>query len=86
MAGAFVPGRGDFLRLLSDPAEGHEQAGARPWLVLTPAPFNLRRKLIIACAVISRDSGYAAQVPIPPETGLTRARNRFPFARGRQFQ
>ncbi|MDD5092698.1 MAG: type II toxin-antitoxin system PemK/MazF family toxin, partial [Candidatus Wallbacteria bacterium] len=36
----FVPDRGDVVWLSLDPREGHEQAGRRPAVVLSPAVYN----------------------------------------------
>jgi mRNA interferase MazF len=47
---------------------GHEQAGARPALVLTEAAFNARTDLAVVCPITSKIKGYPFEVVIP--TGL----------------
>jgi mRNA interferase MazF len=36
----YVPDRGDIVKLNFSPQEGHEQAGYRPALILSPARYN----------------------------------------------
>lgn len=43
MADGYVPERGDIVWLQFDPQAGHEQAGHRPALVLSPTLYNGRR-------------------------------------------
>jgi mRNA interferase MazF len=59
-----APERGDVVWLSFSPQAGCEQAGRRPALVLTPAPFNIRIGLAIACPVTSRVKGYPFEVPL----------------------
>lgn len=54
---AFVPKRGDIIRLDFDPSAGHEQHGTRPALVLSPEAFN-RFGMALACP-ITRGGGFA---------------------------
>ncbi len=54
---AWVPRRGDIIRLDFDPSAGHEQQGTRPALVLSPEAFN-RFGLALACPV-TRGGGFA---------------------------
>ena len=39
---AYIPERGDAVWISLDPQAGHEQAGRRPALVLSPAAYNGR--------------------------------------------
>ncbi len=43
----YVPDAGDIVWLHFDPQAGHEQAGRRPALVLTPARYNGARGMVI---------------------------------------
>lgn len=54
---AWVPRRGDVIRLDIDPSAGHEQQGTRPALVLSPEAFN-RFGLALACPV-TRGGAFA---------------------------
>ena len=50
----YVPDRGDILWIDLSPQAGHEQAGRRPALVITPKSYNVLRKLMIACPITSK--------------------------------
>lgn len=63
---AYVPERGDFVWLQFDPRAGHEQAGRRPALVLSPKAYNRKVGLAIFCPVTSNVKGYPFEVEIPP--------------------
>ncbi|MFO0697848.1 MAG: type II toxin-antitoxin system PemK/MazF family toxin [Nitrospira sp.] len=43
----YVPDRGNIVWLQFNPQAGHEQAGHRPALVLSPASYNRLRGLIL---------------------------------------
>jgi mRNA interferase MazF len=64
--GAYVPERGDAVWITLDPQAGHEQAGRRPALVLSPSAYNGRVGLALLCPITSRAKGYPFEVPIPP--------------------
>ena len=70
---AFVPDTGDLIWLTFDPQAGHEQAGRRPALVLSPKPYNQRSGLALVCPVTSQLKGYPFEVPLPPGCGVTGA-------------
>ena len=63
-----APDRGDLVWLTFEPRVGHEQGGRRPALVLSPARYNGRVGLLIACSITSKVKGYAWEVALP--TGL----------------
>jgi mRNA interferase MazF len=60
-----VPDRGDAVLISLDPQAGHEQAGRRPALVLSPAHYNGRVGLALFCPITNRLKGYPFEVPIP---------------------
>jgi mRNA interferase MazF len=60
-----VPGRGDIVWTTFDPAVGHEQAGTRPALVLSPSSYNSKVGLAIVCPVTSQIKGYPFEVVLP---------------------
>ncbi len=62
---AYVPERGDAVWISLDPQVGHEQAGRRPALVLSPAAYNGRVGLALLCPITSRAKGYPFEVPLP---------------------
>ena len=61
----FVPERGDLVKMSFDPQSGHEQAGWRPALVISPAPYNRASSLALVCPVTSRVRGYPFEVALP---------------------
>ncbi|MBN1686772.1 MAG: endoribonuclease MazF [Spirochaetales bacterium] len=58
----YVPNRGDIIWLDFDPQAGHEQAGKRAAIVLTPKEYNGKTNLSIACPITSRTKGYPFEV------------------------
>ena len=70
---AYVPNAGDIVWLEFDPQAGHEQAGHRPALVLSPAKYNGMRGMMICCPLTSRIKGYPFEVVVsenPPSAVL----------------
>ena len=61
----FVPERGDLVKMSFDPQSGHEQAGWRPALVISPALYNRASSLALVCPVTSRVRGYPFEVALP---------------------
>ena len=61
----YIPHRGDVVWLSFTPQAGHEQAGRRPALVLSPSAYNGRVGLALCCPVTSRVKGYPFEVPVP---------------------
>jgi len=71
VAEGFVPGSGDLIWLTFDPQAGHEQAGRRPALVLSPQSYNRRAGLLLACPVTNQAKGYPFEVLLPRGCGAT---------------
>lgn len=65
----YVPDAGDIVWLQFDPQAGHEQAGHRPALVLSPASYNGRRGMMICCPMTSRSKGYPFEVAAGDDAG-----------------
>jgi len=65
-ASPYVPGRGDIVWLSFDPQAGHEQAGRRPAVVLSPVGYNEKVGLALVCPITSQVKGYPFEVAIPP--------------------
>jgi mRNA interferase MazF len=61
---AYVPDRGDIVWLQFNPQAGHEQAGHRPALVLSPANYNRLSGLMLCCPMTSKKKGYPFEVVI----------------------
>ena len=62
----YVPDRGDLVWLQFDPQAGHEQAGNRPAVVLSPRLYNQKSGLALFCPITSRIKGYPFEVVLPP--------------------
>ena len=60
----YVPERGDLLWTEFSPQAGHEQAGRRPALVLSPGFYNRTRGLALMCPISSRPGGYPFEVEV----------------------
>jgi mRNA interferase MazF len=58
----YVPDRGDIVWLQFNPQAGHEQAGHRPALVLSPASYNRVSGLMLCCPMTSHKKGYPFEV------------------------
>jgi mRNA interferase MazF len=76
MSATYVPDRGDIVWLEFNPQAGHEQAGRRPALVVSPGRYNGRVGLALLCPITSRPKGYPFEVELPsslPVTGVVLA-------------
>ena len=73
MVSGDVPDAGDIVWLQFDPQAGHEQAGHRPAVVLSPASYNARAGMILCCPTTTRIKGYPFEVALmgdPPSVAL----------------
>ena len=61
----YVPERGDMVWITLNPQAGHEQAGRRPAVVVSPAAYNGKVGLALLCPVTSQVKGYPFEVFIP---------------------
>lgn len=64
MPARYVPEAGDIVWLHFDPQAGHEQAGHRPALVLSPSAYNGRSGLMLCCPLTTQIKGYPFEVLI----------------------
>ena len=64
---SYMPDRGDIVWLAFSPQAGHEQAGHRPALVLSPRSYNEKSSLALFCPITSRVKGYPFEVALPDE-------------------
>ena len=67
---SYVPSRGDLVWLQFNPQAGHEQAGHRPALVISPSSYNRRVGLALCCPVTSQVKGYQFEVLLPAGLGV----------------
>jgi mRNA interferase MazF len=73
MTGGYVPDRGDVVWITLNPQTGHEQAGRRPAVVLSPSSYNGKVGLAVFCPITSQVKGYPFEVIIPPGLSVTGA-------------
>lgn len=71
MVDGYAPDRGDVVWLSFSPHAGHEQAGRRPALIISPRAYNQRVGLAICCPITSQAKGYPFEVSLGME-GRTR--------------
>ena len=71
MAIRYIPRRGDIIWLSFTPQAGHEQAGRRPAVVLSPAAYNQKVGLALVCPITSQVKGYPFEVLIPSGMAVT---------------
>ncbi|HEV2747338.1 MAG TPA: endoribonuclease MazF [Allosphingosinicella sp.] len=69
MTATWVPDAGDIIWLNFDPQAGHEQAGHRPALVLSPAAYNGPTGLLLCVPMTMRAKGYRFEVTIAGKRG-----------------
>jgi mRNA interferase MazF len=57
-----VPDAGQVVWLEFDPQAGHEQAGHRPALVISPASYNAKSGLMVCCPLTNKVKGHPFEV------------------------
>ena len=65
MVVSYIPDCGDIVWLNFDPQAGHEQAGHRPALVLSPKAYNGRTGLCLVVPITSQGKGYPFELALP---------------------
>ena len=60
----YVPEAGDIVWLQFDPQAGHEQAGHRPALVLSPAIYNSKAQLMVCCPLSTKVKNHPFEVQL----------------------
>ena len=68
MVRRYVPEAGDIVWLHFDPQAGHEQAGHRPALVLSPSTYNGKTGLMLCCPMTTQIKGYPFEVLIASDS------------------
>ena len=58
----YIPDAGDVIWLEFNPQAGHEQAGHRPAVVLSPKIYNSKSSLILCCPLTTQIKGYPFEV------------------------
>ncbi|MET1250002.1 endoribonuclease MazF [Sporolactobacillus sp. STCC-11] len=66
----YVPERGDLVFFNFNPQSGHEQAGHRPAIVLSPETFNRATHFALVCPITSQKKGYPFEVDLPQSLSI----------------
>ena len=61
----YIPERGDLIWISLSPQTGHEQAGRRPAVVLSPVAYNGKVGLALLCPITNQIKGYPFEVVLP---------------------
>ena len=59
---AYVPDTAEVVWLEFDPQAGHEQAGHRPALVISPASYNGKSGLMVCCPISTKIKSHPFEV------------------------
>ncbi|AVF22959.1 type II toxin-antitoxin system PemK/MazF family toxin [Paenibacillus larvae] len=62
-----APDQGDIVYMDFNPQIGHEQAGRRPGLVVSPTSFNRVTGFIVVCPITRTVRNYPYEVPLPSD-------------------
>ena len=65
VAADYIPQRGDVVRITLNPQAEHEQAGRRPYVVVSPSAYNGKVGLALLCPITSPVKGYPFEALIP---------------------
>ncbi len=60
-----TPDRGQIVLVNFNPQSGHEQAGHRPALVISPAAYNEVSNCVLVCPITSNLAPWPWKVPLP---------------------
>ena len=64
MTSDYIPDVGHVIWLSLDPQRGREEAGRRPFLVLSPRAYNAKTSLAVGVPVTSMRKGYPFEVAL----------------------
>ncbi len=70
VSNAYIPEEGDIVWLDFTPQSGHEQAGRRPGLVVSPKKYN-KIGLALICPITNKKKGYPFEISLSSSDGFT---------------
>ncbi|HHY21271.1 MAG TPA: toxin MazF [Bacilli bacterium] len=73
-----IPSRGDLIVLNFNPQAGHEQAGRRNAIVLSPQRFNELTGFVVVCPITNQKKDYPFEVELPKD-GISLANEGYPI-------
>ena len=68
MARPYVPDAGDIVWISFSPQAGHEPAGHRPAVGLSPAAYNAKTSLMVCCPMTTHIKRYPFEVVVAGES------------------
>ncbi len=68
---SYLPKQGDIITMNFSPQSGHEQAGARPALVVSNESFFKFTNMAIVCPITNTDNGFPLHIPLDVRTNTT---------------
>ncbi|MDD5764887.1 MAG: endoribonuclease MazF [Candidatus Marinimicrobia bacterium] len=71
MTTAYVPDRGDIVWLDFSPQTGHEQAGKRPAIVISPMAYNIKVGLALFMPITNQEKGYVFEIKLPDDLPIS---------------
>jgi mRNA interferase MazF len=69
----YIPDKGDVVWIIMNPQAGHEQAGRRPALVLSPTAYNGKTGLALLCPITNQIKGYPFEVSLTKNSKVSGA-------------
>ena len=69
----YIPDKGDVVWISMNPQAGHEQAGRRPALVLSPTAYNGKTGLALLCPITNQIKGYPFEVSLTKNSNISGA-------------
>ena len=70
MSKHYTPARNDVVWLSFQSQSGHEQAGRRPAIVISPQIYNNKTGLALFCPITSKSKGYPFEVQLPESCSI----------------
>jgi len=70
MSKHYTPARNDVVWLSLQSQSGHEQAGRRPAIVISPQIYNNKTGLALFCSITSKSKGYPFEVQLPESCSI----------------
>jgi mRNA interferase MazF len=64
MAWSYVPDAGDIVWISFHPQAGHQRAGHRPAVVMSPAAYNVKTSLMLCCPMTIQIKNYPFEVVV----------------------
>ena len=61
---SYSPNTRDLVWIDCNPQKGHEEAGRRPALIISPGYYNTKTHFVVMVPITSRVKGYTFEVPI----------------------